>query len=47
MTSRIGAAHERVFEAGFEDWNEKDVDTLARLMRKFADAMREGQQGDA
>ena len=47
MTDRIDAARERVLKAGFKDWSEKDVDTLARLMRKFADAMREGQQRDA
>ena len=47
MTNRIDVARERVLQAGFAAWDEKEVATLARLMRKFADAMREGQQRDA
>lgn len=41
MTDRIDAARERYARAIFETWDTHDVDELVRLMRKFADAVRE------
>lgn len=41
MTDRIDTARERILRAGFSGWTDDDVDTLARLMRKFADVLRE------
>lgn len=37
MTDRIDAARDRIGRAIFETWDERDVDELVRLMRKFAD----------
>lgn len=41
MTDKIDAARERNARAVFENWDAHDVDELVRLMRKFADAMKE------
>jgi len=41
MTDRIDAARERYARAIFETWDTHDVDELVRLMRKFADAVKE------
>ena len=42
MTDRIDAARERMGHAIFRDWSKGDIDDLARLMRRFADALEEG-----
>ena len=39
MTDRIDAARERMGAAIFADWPAEEVETLTRLMRKFADAL--------
>jgi DNA-binding MarR family transcriptional regulator len=41
MTDRVDAARERMGRAVFESWDPEDVDELARLMRKFADAIKD------
>ncbi len=40
MTARVDAARERLGRAIFRTWDTKDVDDLARLTRKFADAVK-------
>lgn len=42
MTDKIDTARERNARAIFETWDAREVDELVRLMRKFADAVREG-----
>jgi DNA-binding MarR family transcriptional regulator len=42
MSERIDGARERMFRSIFSDWAPEDVSELARLMEKFAVAMREG-----
>lgn len=39
MTDRVDAARERIFSRIFAGWPEEEVETLVRLMRRFADAM--------
>ncbi|MDT8759567.1 MarR family winged helix-turn-helix transcriptional regulator [Sphingomonas psychrotolerans] len=39
MTDRIDAARERMAAAIFADWPPGEVEDLARLLRKFADAL--------
>jgi DNA-binding MarR family transcriptional regulator len=39
MTDRVDAARNRILDGIFADWAEDDVETLVRLMRRFADAM--------
>jgi DNA-binding MarR family transcriptional regulator len=41
MTDRLDAARDRIGRAVFKTWKARDVDELARLMRKFADAMKD------
>lgn len=41
MTDKIDAARERNARAIFENWDAHDVDELVRLMRKFADTVKE------
>jgi len=41
MTGRIDAARDRIGRAVFAAWDPRDVDDLARLVRKFADAMND------
>ncbi|MGJ5178721.1 MarR family winged helix-turn-helix transcriptional regulator [Bradyrhizobium oligotrophicum] len=41
MTDLVDAARERIGRAIFESWDISDVDELVRLMRKFADAVKE------
>lgn len=41
MTDRVDAARERIGRAVFERWDAQDFDELVRLMRKFADAVKE------
>ena len=40
MTDSIDIARESLLCAGFDTWEDSDVEDLVRLMRKFADAMR-------
>ncbi len=39
MTDRVDAARDRMGRAVFDNWAAQDIDDLARLMRKFADAL--------
>ena len=41
MTASIDAARERIGRAVFKTWSARDIAELARLMRKFADAVIE------
>jgi DNA-binding MarR family transcriptional regulator len=41
MTERVDAARDRIGRAIFKTWEARDIDDLARLMRKFADAMKD------
>jgi DNA-binding MarR family transcriptional regulator len=41
MTDLVDAARERIGRAIFEAWDTHDIDELVRLMRKFADAVRD------
>jgi DNA-binding MarR family transcriptional regulator len=41
MTTLVDAARERIGRAIFETWDPHDIDALVRLMRKFADALRD------
>lgn len=41
MTDRIDAARERIGRSIFQSWDEQDIDDLVRLMRRFADAVKE------
>jgi DNA-binding MarR family transcriptional regulator len=41
MTDRLDAARDRLGRAVFATWDTRDIDDLARLMRKFADAMKD------
>jgi DNA-binding MarR family transcriptional regulator len=40
MTDAVDAARERLVRAIFATWEERDVEELIRLMRKFADAVK-------
>jgi DNA-binding MarR family transcriptional regulator len=40
MTDLVDAARERIGRAIFKTWEARDIDELARLMRKFADAVK-------
>ncbi|TFE36484.1 MarR family transcriptional regulator [Paraburkholderia dipogonis] len=46
MTARIDEARERIGRSIFAEWDERDVEDLARLMRKFADDLNGGASGD-
>jgi DNA-binding MarR family transcriptional regulator len=41
MTDLVDAAREKVGRAIFATWDAHDIDELVRLMRKFADAMKQ------
>lgn len=41
MTDLVDAARERIGRAIFETWDTHDIDELVRLMRKFADAVKD------
>ncbi len=47
MTDAVDAARERLGREIFADWEERDVQELIRLMRKFADAVVAHRPGDA
>jgi DNA-binding MarR family transcriptional regulator len=42
MTDLVDAARERIGRTIFKTWAPRDVDELVRLMRKFADAVKDG-----
>jgi DNA-binding MarR family transcriptional regulator len=41
MTDAVDATRERIGRAIFATWDARDIDELVRLMRKFADAIKE------
>lgn len=41
MTDRVDAAREKIGRAVFQSWDPHELEELARLMRKFADALNE------
>jgi DNA-binding MarR family transcriptional regulator len=41
MTELVDAAREKMGRAIFETWDAHDIDELVRLMRKFADAVKD------
>jgi DNA-binding MarR family transcriptional regulator len=41
MTNRVDAARERIGRAIFDSWEPQEVESLLRLMRKFADAIKD------
>lgn len=43
MTDLVDAARDRIGRAIFERWSAREIDELVRLMRKFADALKEGR----
>jgi len=45
MTDKVDAVRERNARAIFNKWDSHDVDELVRLMRKFADDMKEEPAG--
>ncbi|RAX38597.1 MarR family winged helix-turn-helix transcriptional regulator [Rhizobium tropici] len=45
MTDRVDAARERIGLAIFANWNERDIEDLVRLMRKFADDIKDDASG--
>jgi DNA-binding MarR family transcriptional regulator len=46
MTDRIDAARERIGRSIFDSWGEQEIDDLVRLMRKFADAIKDDPGSD-
>jgi DNA-binding MarR family transcriptional regulator len=46
MTDAVDAARERIGRAIFAAWDDREVDELVRLMRKFADAVNDDGPGD-
>jgi DNA-binding MarR family transcriptional regulator len=47
MTDAVDAARERIGRAIFAAWDDREVDELVRLMRKFADAVNDDVPGDS
>lgn len=41
MTDRVDDARDRLARTIFADWDRQDIESLTRLMRKFADGIRE------
>jgi DNA-binding MarR family transcriptional regulator len=46
MTDAVDAARERIGRTIFAAWDDREVDELLRLMRKFADAVNDDGPGD-
>ena len=42
MTDRVDAARDRIGQAIFESWDERDIDELVRLIVKFVDTLKSG-----
>ncbi len=47
MTDLVDAARDRIGRDIFETWDAHDIDELVRLMRKFADALKDEPQAGA
>jgi hypothetical protein len=47
MTDAVDAARERIGRAIFATWDERDIDELVRLMRKFADTVTDDDTSEA
>jgi DNA-binding MarR family transcriptional regulator len=47
MTDAVDAARDRIGRAVFSTWEPNDIADLVRLIRKFADAVKDEPQGDA
>jgi DNA-binding MarR family transcriptional regulator len=47
MTDAVDAARERIGRAIFATWEERDIDELVRLMRKFADTVTDDGDSEA
>jgi DNA-binding MarR family transcriptional regulator len=47
MTDLVDAARERIGQAVFQSWEPREFDELVRLMRRFADAFKDGPPGVA
>lgn len=45
MTDRLDAARERIGRSVFKTWEQQELTDLVRLMRKFADAIKEEPGG--
>ena len=45
MTDAVDAARDRIGRAIFSTWETHEIDDLVRLMRKFADAVKDDPQG--
>jgi DNA-binding MarR family transcriptional regulator len=41
MTDAVDAARDKLGEAIFESWDRQEISELVRLMRKFADAVKD------
>ncbi|WP_158809517.1 MarR family winged helix-turn-helix transcriptional regulator [Beijerinckia sp. L45] len=41
MTDKVDAARDRIGQTIFKSWDQPDIDALVRLMRKFADAVKD------
>jgi acyl-CoA reductase-like NAD-dependent aldehyde dehydrogenase len=41
VTASVDAARDRIGKTTFASWSERDLDELVRLMRRFADAIRD------
>jgi DNA-binding MarR family transcriptional regulator len=46
MTDAVDAARERIGRAIFATWDEREIDELVRLMRKFADTMADDETSE-
>ncbi len=47
MTDRVDAARERIGRAIFEKWDARDFHELVRLVRLFADALKDDMPGSS
>lgn len=47
MARHVDAAREEFATAALADWTEQEVDTLVKLMRRFADALERGRAPEA
>ncbi|NLS20162.1 winged helix-turn-helix transcriptional regulator [Rhizobium sp. P40RR-XXII] len=45
MTDRVDAARERIGLSIFANWDERDIEDLVRLMRKFAEDIKSDKPG--
>jgi DNA-binding MarR family transcriptional regulator len=47
MTGHLDAARERLARTVFETWSQRDLQSLVRLMRRFADTMKEEPRSES